>query len=219
VGAAERAIAAGIPVVVMDSALDSDRPASYVATDNRLGGILAAREMGRLTGGSGKVAVVGIAPGTGSGLEREDGFADTVQKEFPGLTLVGLQYCDSDRGRALSVAEDFLSRHPDLAGMFGSAEPAAVGAFRAVQSRGKKGLVKVVGFDASSDLVGALEDGTIDALVVQNPFRIGHDAMAVAVIAVARKPVEKRIDTGVVVVTRDNLKSPDVQKILGGAAP
>ncbi|HEY5907516.1 MAG TPA: ABC transporter substrate-binding protein [Vicinamibacteria bacterium] len=218
VGVVDRAIAAGIPVVVMDSALASDRPASYVATDNRLGGALAAREMGRLIGGRGKVAVVGIAAGTGSGIEREEGFTQTLEQEFPTVTFVGLQYCDSDRARALTVAEDFLTTHPDLAGMFGSAEPNAVGIFRAVQNRGKKGQVKVVGFDASPQLLEALGDGTLDALVVQNPFRIGHDAMATAASAVAKKPVEKRIDTGVVVVTRDNLQSPAVQDILSRSA-
>ena len=215
VSVAERAAEAGIPVVVMDSALDSSRPVSYVATDNHEGGVLAAREMGRLLGGKGKVAVVGIAAGSGSGLERESGFQDTIHKEFPGIELLGLQYSDSDRSKALSVAEDFLSRAPDLAGMFGSNESAAVGVFRAVQNRGKKGQVKVVGFDASSDLLEALGDGTIEALVVQNPFRIGHDAVAAAVAAIRKQPVEKRIDTGVVVVTRDNLTSPDVQKVLG----
>jgi len=215
VSVVERAIAAGIPVVVMDSALASDRPASYVATDNRLGGVLAAREMGRLLGGRGKVAVVGIAPGTGSGLEREEGFTQTLQKEFPAVTFVGLQYCDSDPSRALAVAEDFLTAQPDLAGMFGSADPPAAGILRAVQSRGKKGQVKIVGFDASPLLLEALRDGTVDALVVQNPFRIGHDAMAAAVSAVMKKPVEKRIDTGVAVVTRENLETPDVRKILG----
>jgi ribose transport system substrate-binding protein len=216
VSVAERAIDAGIPVVVMDSGLDSTRPVSYVATDNYQGGVLAAQEMGRLVGGKGKVAVVGIAAGSGSGLARESGFQETIQKEFPGIELLGLQYSDSDRSKALSVAEDFLSRAPDLAGMFGSNESAAVGVFRAVQNRGKKGRVKVVGFDASSDLLEALRDGTIDALVVQNPFRIGHDAVAAAVAEIRKQPVEKRIDTGVVVVTQANLESPEVQKVIGG---
>jgi ribose transport system substrate-binding protein len=213
----ERAIDAGIPVVVMDSGLDSDRPASYVATDNYAGGAMAAREMGRATGGKGKVAVVGIAPGSGSGLEREGGFEDTIRKEFPGIELVGLQYSDSDRSKALSVAEDFLSRSPDLAGLFGSNESSAVGVFRAVQNRGKKGQVKVIGFDASSDLLEAVEDGTIDALVVQNPLRIGHDAVKAAVAAARREATPKRIDTGVVAVTRENLKTPEIQKALQGA--
>ena len=216
VSVAERAADAGIPVVVMDSGLDSTRPVSYVATDNHEGGVLAAREMGRLLKGQGKVAVVGIDAGSASGLERESGFQETIQKEFPGIELLGLQYCGSDRSKALSVAEDFLSRAPDLAGMFGSAEPAAVGVFRAVENRGKKGLVKVVGFDASSDLLEALRDGTIEALVVQNPFRIGHDAVAALVATIRKQPVEKRIDTGVVVVTKENLESPEVQRVLGG---
>jgi ribose transport system substrate-binding protein len=215
VSVAERAIDAGIPVVIMDSALESTRPVSYVATDNYQGGVLAAREMARATGGKGKVAVVGIAPGSGSGLERESGFQETIRKEFPGLEIVGLQYSDSDRGRALTVAEDLLSRTPDLAGLFGSNESAAVGVFRAVQNRGKKGQVKVVGFDASSDLLEALRDRTIQALVVQNPFRIGHDAVAAAVASIRKQPVEKRVDTGVVVVTRDNLESAEVRKVLG----
>ena len=216
VSVAERAADAGIPVVVMDSALDSTRPVSYVATDNHQGGVLAAREMGRLLGGKGKVAVVGITAGSGSGLERESGFQETIQKEFPGIELLGLQYSDSDRSKALSVSEDFLSRAPDLAGMFGSNESAAVGVFRAVQNRGKKGQVKVVGFDASSDLLEALRDGTIEALVVQNPFRIGHDAVVAAIAAIRRQPVEKRVDTGVVVVTKENLESAQVQEVLGG---
>jgi ribose transport system substrate-binding protein len=216
VSVVERAVDTGIPVVVMDSGLDSARPVSYVATDNHQGGVLAAREMGRRLGGRGKVAVVGIDAGSASGLERESGFQETIQKEFPGIELLGLQYCGSDRSKALSVAEDFLSRAPDLSGIFGSAEPAAVGVFRAVQNRGKKGLVKVVGFDASSDLLEALRDGTIEALVVQNPFRIGHEAVAAAAATIRKRPVAKRIDTGALVVTKENLESPEVQTVLRG---
>jgi ribose transport system substrate-binding protein len=215
VSVTERAVAEGIPVVVMDSGLDSTQPVSYVATDNYQGGVLAAREMGRVTGGQGKVAVVGIAPGSGSGIERETGFQDTIRKEFPKIELLELQYSDSDRAKALTVAEDFMTRAPDLKGLFGSNESAAVGVFRAVENRGKKGQVKVVGFDASSDLLGALREGTVDALVVQNPFRIGHDAVAAAVAAFQKRPVEKRVDTGVVVVTRENLGSAEVLRVLG----
>jgi ribose transport system substrate-binding protein len=215
VAVAERAIDAGIPVVVMDSGLDSERPASYVATDNRQGGVLAARAMGQALSGKGKVAIVGIAPGSGSGLLRETGFQETLKAEFPGIEMVGLQYSDSDRSKGLTVAEDFLTRGPDLAGLFGSNESAAVGIFRAVQARGKKGQVKIIGFDASPDLIEALRDGTIEALVVQNPFRIGHDGVTAAAAVLQGKPVQKRIDTGVVVVTRENLETPDVKAVLG----
>src|SRR5262249_41639789 len=173
------------------------------------------RKLGELLGGKGKVAVVGIAPGSGSGLEREGGFQDTIKKEFPNIEMIGLQYCDSDRAKALAVAEDFLTRAPDLAGMFASNESSAVGVFRAIEGRGKKGQIKIVGFDASPDLLDALRGGTIDALVVQNPFKIGYEGVKTAVAVIRGQPVEKRIDTGVVVVTRDNLESADVKKVLG----
>jgi ribose transport system substrate-binding protein len=214
VPAAERAVAAGIPLIVIDSRLDSELVTSYVATDNTQGGVLAARAMGKALGGKGKVAIVGIAAGAGSGIERETGFQDTIQKEFPGIKVVGLQYTDSDRTKGLTVAEDFLTRYPDLAGLFGSNESSAVGAFRAVENRGLKGKVKVVGFDSSSDLLEGLRDGAIDALVVQNPYRIGFEGVRTAVAAVRKQPVEKRVDTGTVVVTRENIDDPEVAKVL-----
>ena len=214
VPAAERAVAAGIPLVVIDSRLDSDAVASYVATDNAQGGVLAARAMGKALGGTGKVAIVGIAAGAGSGIERETGFQDTIRKEFPGIQVVGLQYTDSDRTKALAVAEDFLTRYSDLAALFGSNESSAVGAFRAVENRGLKGKVKVVGFDASSDLLQGLRDGVVDALIVQNPYRIGYEGVRAAVAAARKQPVDKRVDTGTVVVTRENIDDPEVAKVL-----
>jgi ribose transport system substrate-binding protein len=214
VPAAERAVAAGIPLVVIDSRLDSEAVASYVATDNTQGGVLAARALGKALGGNGKVAVVGIAAGAGSGIERETGFQETIRKEFPGIKVVGLQYTDSDRTKALTVAEDFLTRYPDLTGLFGSNESSAVGAFRAVENRGLRGKVKVVGFDASSDLLQGLRDGAIDALVVQNPYRIGFEGVRAAVAAARKQPVDKRVDTGTVVVTRENVDDPEVARVL-----
>jgi ribose transport system substrate-binding protein len=211
---AERAQKEGIPVVVIDSELDYDKAVSFVATDNYQGGALAARRMGKILDGKGKVAIVGIAAGTGSGVARETGFQDTIKKEFPGIEVVGLQYSESDRSRALTVAEDFLTRFPDLAGIFGSAEPCAVGALRAIENRGLKGKVKIVGFDASPQAIEALRAGTVDSLVVQDPFRIGYDGVKSAVASMHGKPVQKRIDTGAVVVTRENIDSADVQKVV-----
>jgi ribose transport system substrate-binding protein len=112
------------------------------------------------------------------------------------------------------VAEDFLTRYPDLAGLFGSNESSAVGALRAVENRGLKGKVKVVGFDSSSDLLQGVRDGVVDALIVQNPYRIGYEGVRVAASAARKQPVEKRVDTGTVVVTRENIDDPDVAKVL-----
>jgi ribose transport system substrate-binding protein len=216
--AATRAVRDGIPLVVIDSGMDFDQTVSFVATDNRQGGVIAARRMGELLHGKGKVAVLGIAAGSGSGLEREGGFQDTIKKEFPEVHVVGYQFTESDRTRGLTVAEDFLTRFPDLDGLFGSNESSAVAAARAVTNRGLKGKVHIVGFDSSSDLVQAVREGTIDALVVQQPFRMGYEGVRAAVAALHHQPVAPRIDTGTVLVTRDNLESAEVKRAIAAPA-
>jgi ribose transport system substrate-binding protein len=218
VPAASRAAREGIPIVVIDSGMDFDQAVSFIATNNYQGGVLAARRMAERLGGRGTVAILGIAAGSGSGLEREGGFQDTIHKEFPGVAIVGYQFTESDRTRGLAVAEDFLTRFPNLSGLFGSNESSAVAAARAVTNRGLKGKVTVVGFDTSSDLVQAVRDGTIDALIAQQPFRMGCEGVRTAVAVLNHRPVEKRVDTGVVVVTRDNLDSPEVQRLLAPAS-
>src|SRR5919201_3398648 len=208
---ATRAVREGIPVVVIDSGMDFDQSVSYIATDNYQGGVIAARRMGELLNGRGTVAILGIAAGSGSGLEREGGFQDTIKKEFPGVTVVGYQFTESDRTRGLAVAEDFLTRFPNLNGLFGFNESSAVATARAVTNRGLQGKVKIVGFDTSSDLIQAVRDGVVDALVGQQPFRMGCEGVRAAVAALQHRPVDKRIDTGTVLVTRANLDSPDIQ--------
>jgi ribose transport system substrate-binding protein len=218
VPAAGRAASAGIPVVVIDSGMDFDKQVSFIATDNRQGGVLAARRLGELLHGKGKVAVLGIAAGSGSGLEREGGFQETIHKEYPGIEIAGYQFTESDRTRALTVAEDFLTRFPDLDGIFASNESSAVGAARAVTNRGLSGKIHIVGFDSSSDLIQSLRDGSVDVLVVQQPFRMGYEGVRAAVAALRHQNVEKRIDTGTVLVSRDNLDSPEVQRLIAPPA-
>ena len=218
VPAVTKAAGAAIPVVVIDSGMDFDRQVSFIATDNHQGGVLAARRMGELLHGRGKVAVLGIAAGSGSGIERESGFQETIRKEFPNIQIAGYQFTESDRTRGLTVAEDFLTRFPDLDGLFASNESSAVGAARAVTNRGLRGKIHIVGFDSSSDLIQALRDGSVDVLVVQQPFRMGYEGVRTAVAALRHQTVEKRVDTGTVLVARDNLDSPEVQKLLAAPA-
>jgi len=218
VPAVSRAAREKIPVVIIDSGLDFDQAVSFVATDNRQGGVLAATRMGEQLNGRGSVAILGIAAGAGSGLEREGGFQETMKREFPGIKIVDYQFTESDRTRGLAVAEDFLTRFPDLSGLFGSNESSAVAAARAVSNRGLQGKVKIVGFDTSSDLVHAVRDGVIDSLVAQQPYRMGCEGMRAAVKAIRGEAVEKRIDTGTLLVTRANLDSPEVQRLLAPAA-
>jgi len=209
-----RAMAAGIPVIVFDSGIEGDNYTSFVATNNYEGGVIAAREMAQLTGGEGKVAMVMNAPGSTSTMDRERGFEETLAKEFPKLTIVARQYGQSDRGKARAAAENMLTAHPDVKGMFCSSEPSAVGAALAVKARNLSGKLKLVTFDSSADLVEELKSGTISAMVVQDPFRMGFEAVKSVVDKIAGKPVAKRVDLSARLVRRDDLEKADVIRLL-----
>jgi ribose transport system substrate-binding protein len=214
VPAIEKAAGAGIPVVIIDSDAETDKKVSFVATDNYQGGVLAARRMGEILDKKGKVAVVGVAAGSQSTMERERGFQETLAKEFPDVKIVDFQYSESDSARALQVAENFLTKHADLSALYGPNLSSAMGAVQAVRGRNLAGKVKVVGFDASDVLVKALEEGAIDSLVVQDPFKMGNEGVKAAVRKLKGEDPPKRIDTGVVVVTKANMGTPDMQRLL-----
>lgn len=209
-----RAKAARVPLVIFDSGARTEDYVSFVATDNRAGGVAAAREMARLVGGRGPVAMLKTQPGGASTEEREAGFRETLADDFPDVRIVAEQYGMSLRERSLAVATDILTAHPDVVGFFGSNESSTHGVMLAVKSRGLAGRVKIVGFDASEDQLRALSEGLVHALVVQNPFRMGHDGVLTVLEAMAGRRPERRIDTGVTLVTRSNLETPPIQKLV-----
>ena len=135
VGVVERAAREGIPVSIFDSAIDTNRIVSYVATDNTEGGRMAARRLGEVLGGKGKVGVIGFMPGSASTMEREDGFQNEIRKRFPGIEIVGMQFGMADRAKAMAETENILTAHPDLAGLFADNESSSSGAVQALKSR------------------------------------------------------------------------------------
>ncbi|MCC6487840.1 MAG: ABC transporter substrate-binding protein [Candidatus Hydrogenedentes bacterium] len=209
----KRASDKGLPVVTIDSGVNSDVPVSFVATDNLAGAEAAARELAKLIGDSGPVGLIPFVKGAATSELREEGFKKGIAA-FPNVQLVDTQYCDSDVAKAMDVTEDMLTAHPDLKGIFATNEPAAIGAVQAVEAAGKGGEFKIVAFDASPDQITALERGTIHALIVQNPFKMGYMGVKSAYDSLKGQPVEKRIDTGVEVITKDNLNQPEIQKLL-----
>lgn len=214
VGVIEKAKREKIPLTIFDSAANTESYVSFVATDNYAGGQMAARRMGELLKGKGKVAVIALTPGSASTTERERGFQETVAASFPGLKIAAMQYGMSDRARSLAVTEDILSAHPDLDAIFASNESSTVGAAQALKSRGLAGKVKLVGFDSSTNLVEDLKSGVIDSLVVQNPYRMGYEGVKTIVDYLAGRVPPKRIDSGALLVKREDLQKPEVQKLL-----
>lgn len=210
----DRAMAAGIPVTVFDSGLDSTNYISYVATDNKEAGRMGAREMGRLLGGKGKIGVVQHLPGSVSTTDREDGFMEVIAKEFPGITIAAKQYGMSDRSKSMAAAENMLTAHPDLDGFFCSTEPSATGTALAVKSRGATGKVKIVAFDSNESMIADLRAGVIQAMVVQDPFKIGYEAVKTIHTKLSGGAPPKRMDLEGRVVTKANLDQPEIQKLL-----
>jgi ribose transport system substrate-binding protein len=203
-----------IPVVVVDSAIEPDPSYSFIATDNVEAAKLAAKEMGRLLNGKGKVAVVNFKKGSGTADERERGFVEGI-KEFPGIEIVATEYTESDTGRAVEVTEAILTAHPDLNGIFASNEPNVTGSGQVLERKGLTAKVTLVGFDPSKANNELLEKGVVKALIAQDPFKMGYEGVkALAKIIRGEGLPDKRIDTGAQVITPENMKTDAMQKIL-----
>ena len=210
----DRAAELGIPVTVFDSGVDSTNYLSFIATNNYQGGQMAARELARLVSSKGKVAMIMNAPGSLSTMDRERGFEDVIKSEFPKIEIVARQFSMSDRSKGMAAAENILTAHADLDGIFASSEPSSTGAALALKSRGLSSKVKCVGFDASDDLIDYLKGGTIQALVVQDPFRMGFEAVKTLVDKLNGITPPKQIDLPARVVTKDDLDKPEVRELL-----
>jgi ribose transport system substrate-binding protein len=200
----ERAAAAGIPVTVFDSAVDFKDYVTFVATDNHAAGCLAAREVGRLVSGQGSVAMVMQKPGGASTGLRERGFLETLAREFPGVRLLARQFGMGDRARSRAAAENILTAQPRLDALFGSSEAASIGIIQAVESRGLAGQVKIVGFDNSEIHRAALHRGTLDVMLVQEPDKIGYEAVRSLVRKLRGETPPQRLDLPVRRFTREN---------------
>ena len=212
VGVVERAVREKIPVIIFDTGVNTDVFTARVATDNYGGGQIAARRIGQILGGKGKIAIVAVAPGIASTMAREKGFEDVVKKEFPGIQILDKRYGQADFAKSLEVSENMLTAHPDLVGLFASNESSTVGAAQALKGRG--GKVKMVGFDWSPTLAEGLKSGLIDSLVTQDPFRIGYDSVKAAVEKLNGGTPQKIQDLPPLLVTNENLQDPAVQKRL-----
>jgi ribose transport system substrate-binding protein len=211
------AIAAGVPVVVIDSDLKSDKYVSFVATDNYKGGQMAGEEMGKVLGGKGNVILLRYAVGSASTEAREAGFLDALKSKFPDIKIISSdQHAGATRETSYGVAQNLINRFGrEVNGVFCPNENSTIGMTKALRDVGlAKGKVKMIGFDAGSLSIQDLKNGDVQALVVQNPMLMGYLGVATAVKHLHGEKVEKRIDTGVVLVTKENMDQPEIKDLL-----
>ena len=212
---AQEAADQGIPVIIADSDLRWDGRVSYVATDNYEGGRTGGEHLAQLLGGEGKVVVMRYVEGSASTMRREQGCIDLLTENYPGIEIVSdNQYSGATVEGAYQTSENLLQSHGEIDGIFASNESSAFGMLRALEDAGRAGSVKFVGFDASEKLLAGLEEGVIDALVVQDPFAMGRLSVERMLDHLAGRPVDPRIDTGCKVVTAANLAEPEIAALV-----
>lgn len=218
VASVDAAVAAGVPVVIFDSALAGGKPLGFVATDNRAAGKLAGERMAKLLNERGKVLVLRYQEGSASTREREEGFLEAV-RAHSGLEVVSdNQYGGATTETAFSASESVLlaksAASGGVDGVFTPNESTTFGMLLALEKAKLAGKLKFIGFDAAEKLVKAVEAGSIDGLVLQDPFKMGYLAVKNAVEHVRGKSVEARTDTGSKLVDKQNLAEPDVREII-----
>jgi ribose transport system substrate-binding protein len=213
----ENAVQSGIPVVIIDSDLKTDKYVSFAATDNYKGGQIAGEHLGKLLDGKGKVILLLYAVGSASTEAREAGFLDVMQSKYPDIELISTnQYSGATRETAYQASQNLLNRFGhEVNGIFCPNEPTTIMMARALRDIGRaQGDVKMVGFDAGTQSVADLKAGDVQGLVVQNPMAMGYLGVKTIVDQLQGKPVEKRIDTGVTLVTPENMDDPGIQELL-----
>jgi len=215
----EEAQAAGIPIIIVDSALQGVKTVSYIATDNFAAGKLGGEKLVKVMGGKGRVILLRYAEGSASTTEREKGFLEAAKAG--GLEVVSSeQYGGATRESAQSASENLIARYKkgdalDVEGIFCPNESTTFGMLRALQNAKLNGKVKFVGFDSSKELIDGITTGDIEGLVLQNPSKMGYLAVTNMVKSLKKESVPEKIDTGAVVVDKANLDSADVKALLG----
>jgi ribose transport system substrate-binding protein len=218
IGPVKAAQAAGVPVVVFDSDLQSDVPVSFVATDNFAAGKLAGEHMSKVLNGRGNVVVLRYLEGSASTTHRERGFIEAV-RAHPDLRLVSdNQYAGATTESAFTTSENLLAAHKaqsgGVDGVFAPNESSTFGMLLALRKIGMAGKIRFVGFDASDKLIGGVREGHLDALVLQDPFKMGYLAVKTMCQHILGQVVEKRLDTGATLATRDVLDTPAVRALI-----
>ena len=213
----------GIPVITVDTFIDDgqyqdgegpgDFPLSYIASDNVLGGRMAARALAKAIGGKGKVYVANVKPGISTTDQREEGFKLEMEK-YPEIEVLETQFNDDDANKAAAQVQAVYARNPDLKGVFGANLFSAIGAADGVKALGKSGEIKVVAFDAPQRIVDDIKSGLIDMAIAQHPAEIGYYGVVTAYAALVGQSVPVQIGTGFTVMDASNIDDPEIRKFV-----
>ncbi len=203
-----------IPCTIIDSGLDAVHFVSFAATDNYQGGVLAAQRMGHVLGGKGNVLVVRHIAGSHAAVKRVSGFVETISNDFPGIKIVDSESGQDTAEIAKKVTTEMLQRNPDVQGLFACNVDMSVGALEALQEQ-KRTEVKMVAFDPDKSLIDGLRSGQVAGIIVQNPYKMGYEGVKALALHNKGQSSPRLIDTGIELVTVENLTDPRIMRLLG----
>ena len=210
----ETAHARGIVVATFDSGINSDLPVTFVATNNRAAGGVAADEMAKLINNQGKVGIIAHVAGTTTAIERSEGFIARIKEKYPKITILDTQYSDGDPQKALDKTIDMVRANPDLLAIYATNEGATLGVANAIQSNQLTGKIKVIGFDSTEAIIDFVNNDVIQGFIVQDPFQMGYQGMVALNKALKGESLDKQVDVPAGFVTKENMNQPDIQKLL-----
>ncbi len=210
----KKAMAAGVPVVMVDSGINSDDAVASITTDNYDGAFRGATLLAELIGEKGAVINLGITAGSETGIQRDKGCLEALAK-FPGIRLLPTQWTGAEAAVALNSTNDLLTANPDVSGIFSAAAPMAVGGAQALKAKGLAGKVKLVTFDPSPEVIPLFQEGTINAIVAQDPYQMGVRGVETIDNVINKRPIgEKSIKIPAQIITPENFDTPEMQKLI-----
>ena len=208
---------AGCKVVLVDSLIDSEEYDVAYATNNLAGGAMCADELAKALGDEGKVFIINTVPGSGSVIDRQQGFLEQMAEKYPGIEVVNkddVLYCNNDPTTAAQQAKDTIAANPDINAIYTPAEKATFGVAQGLKEVGKNGEVLVIGFDSNDDLIALLAENSVHSLTVQDPYNMGYMGVKGAVQLAKGETLEHEVvDTGCVVATQENMETEEIQKL------
>lgn len=218
--AINRALDMGIPVIIEDNLISSDRYTAFLATDNANAAANAAEAMlqdwkraGISTEGK-KYVVINSSRTSQVDLVRDKGFIDRMNALATDIRMLDIQYVENDAQLTAKVVQELIADNPELIGVFADNDQTGIGVANGIQAAGAAGRVMAYAFDSNDTEIQAVKDGVLNGMVVQDPFGMGYKGVFYAVDALEGRTVPKNVDTGATIVTKENLEDAAVQKLL-----
>ena len=212
-GVVDKAASVNIPVIIIDSQLNSDQIKAFVGTDNMDAGIKLGQTLINRVGPTCNIAVMNFIKGAASSDLREQGVFSTIKK-YPKVQVAANLYCNSDENVAYQQIKKTIEENPGLDAVVCTNAQGTVGAARAVEDKNMAGKIKIIGLDSTPEEVSFVEKGVVEALIIQNPFNMGYLGVKYAVDSIYNKSLPKSTNTGLTIIDKQNMYLPENEKLV-----